>query len=50
MLSSLTTTLASLPPDETAFIMAMAPGFFMLLAGFTIRHAMDVTAAKSWRR
>lgn len=50
MLSSFVTLLDSLPSDQTAYLMAVAPGVLMLLAGFTIRHAMDVAAAKSWRR
>lgn len=36
--------LASLPPGQTAYLMAFAPGFLMLLGGFAWAHASDVRA------
>lgn len=50
MLNTLATYLASLPPGQTVAISAFVPGFLMTLAGFSLRHAMDVSAAKSWGR
>ncbi len=50
MLNSLTIYLASLPPGQTVVLSAFVPGFLMTLAGFSLRHAMDVSAANSWGR
>lgn len=50
MLNSLTHFLASQPPGQTVFLVAFVPGFGLTLAGFAIRHAMDVGSAKAWRR
>lgn len=50
MLNSLTHFLASQPPGQTVFLLAVVPGVTMLLAGFAIRHALDVASAKAWGR
>lgn len=50
MLHILFNHLADLSPEQTLVALAVAPGVVMLLTCFTIRHAMDVAAAKSWRQ
>ena len=45
VLNSLITYLASLPPGQTTWLMAlgaMTPGLLMMLGGFTWVHAADV--------
>ena len=46
MLNSLVTYLASLPPGQTTYLMAVGPGVILLTAAFGIHHAMDASAAR----